>query len=51
MRVKVEEDERGETAGGVRTREEENNEMLLVQSKRSISVACFTLKERAERVS
>lgn len=30
-------------------KEEKNNEMLLVQSRRSISAACFTLKERAER--
>lgn len=30
-------------------KEEKNNEMLLVQSRRSISAACFTLKEQAER--
>lgn len=30
-------------------KEEKNNEMRLVQSRRSISAACFTLKEQAER--
>lgn len=49
MRMAEEEGKWQKTEGEeVRTRGEENNEMLLVQSRRTNSVGCFTFKEQVE---